>query len=114
MSLATPVRAALLMFLSTVLFALMVLAIRLASEQVHAFEVRDELTRQELGRVDLGREHVCVVQGARFQGKLVRDHRLLGVVVQRDFVAGRERGDVRKELLGQPGFDGPFAPTLNG
>ena len=39
MNLATPVRAALLMLLSTVLFALMVLAIRLASEQVHAFEV---------------------------------------------------------------------------
>lgn len=39
MNLATPVRAALLMFLSTLLFALMVIAIRLASEQVHAFEV---------------------------------------------------------------------------
>src|SRR5690606_23744110 len=38
-NLATPVRAALLMFLSTLLFALMVIAIRLASEQVHAFEV---------------------------------------------------------------------------
>ena len=39
MTRSVPVRAALLMLLSTVLFALMVLAIRLASEQVHAFEV---------------------------------------------------------------------------
>ena len=39
MSRPVPVQAALLMLTSTVLFALMVLAIRLASEQLHAFEV---------------------------------------------------------------------------
>lgn len=39
MSLTTPVRAALLMLLSTAAFAFMVIAIRLASEQLHAFEV---------------------------------------------------------------------------
>ena len=36
---STPLRAALLMVASTVFFAFMVLAIRLASEQLHAFEV---------------------------------------------------------------------------
>lgn len=39
MSRPVPVQAALLMLTSTVLFALMVLTIRLASEQLHAFEV---------------------------------------------------------------------------
>ena len=39
MSRSVPLQAALLMFTSTVLFAFMVLAIRLASEQLHAFEV---------------------------------------------------------------------------
>src|SRR5690606_22928483 len=36
---SAPVQAALLMLTSTLLFALMVLAIRLASQQLHAFEV---------------------------------------------------------------------------
>ena len=39
MSRSAPVQAALLMLTSTLLFALMVLAIRLASQQLHAFEV---------------------------------------------------------------------------